>query len=133
MKTPLLLGGLLVLAACSAATRSGATGDVRLDVAPNPASADGTVRLTLANHSDGTVGYNLCTSAFERGDGATWTPLRTDRVCTMELRTLTAGGTTTYSIDAPDAPGRYRAFTVVERMGSGQRARVVSHTFEVRG
>lgn len=106
------------------------SGEVTLGAAPSSAAAGATMTLTLANGIDQPIGYNLCTSGLVR-DGAS---VQTDRVCTMELRTLQPGARATYGWELPDdlAPGSYRFTAGVERMTSGSRLVVTSNGFTVR-
>ena len=106
-------------------------GEVTLTAAPPQTSSGSTMVLSLANASAQQIGYNLCTSALQTAAG---TAVQTDRVCTMELRTLTPGATATYNYELPaNLPaGSYRFSTGVERMQSGDRTTVTSNTFEVR-
>ena len=107
------------------------TGDVSLSVTPARTSAGSTVTLTLGNESRQAIGYNLCTSALQTASGSA---VRTDRVCTMELRTLQPGRSASYSYELPGslADGRYRFSTGLERMPDGGRLTVTSNSFEVR-
>ena len=87
--------------------------------------------LTLRNGDRQQIGYNLCTSALETSAGR---PVPSNRVCTMELRTLGPGRSATYSYKLPVnmADGSYRFLTQVEWMQSGRRSGVRSNSFEVR-
>ena len=106
------------------------SGEVTLSAAPPSAAAGATMTLTLANGLDQPIGYNLCTSGLVRNG----TSVQTDRVCTMELRTLQPGARTTYGWELPDdlPDGSYRFTTGVERMTSGSRLVVSSNGFIVR-
>jgi hypothetical protein len=54
--------------------------------------------LTLYNESMRKVCYNLCSSAVERRTTSGWQVMPTDRVCTMELRTLDPADYATFTI-----------------------------------
>ncbi len=102
---------------------------VTLGASPARVPPGATVTLTLTNGLRQRIGYNLCTSGLIR-NGA---PVETGRICTMELRTLRPGASTTYGWELPDnlAPGNYRFTTGVERMRSGNRLVVRSNAFRV--
>lgn len=106
-------------------------GEVTLTAAPPQTSAGSTMVLSLANGSAQQIGYNLCTSALQTASGAA---VQTDRVCTMELRTLAPGATATLDHELPPTlpDGSYRFSTDVERAESGDRMTVISNMFEVR-
>ena len=106
-------------------------GEVTLSAVPARVGNGGTVTLRLINGSNQTVGYNLCTSALETASGAA---VQTDRICTMELRTLQPGRSANYSYELPGSlpDGRYRFSTGAERMPTGGRTVVRSNTIEVR-
>lgn len=106
-------------------------GDVTLTAAPTQVRSGATVTLTLRNGSLERLSYNLCTSAILTTGGS---PLQTDRVCTMELRSLEPGRSTTYPFELPPniTPGTYRFSTGFERMPSGTRANVTSNTITVQ-
>lgn len=106
-------------------------GAVTLTAAPPVTTAGSTMTLTLANASQQTIGYNLCTSALQTTSGA---PVPTGVVCTMELRTLQPGRTASYNYRLPAnlAQGRYHFSTNVERMPAGDRGTITSNTLDVR-
>ena len=106
-------------------------GEIRFSASPQQVNAGATVLLTLANGTGESVGYNLCTSALQTAAGR---DVRTERACTMELRILEPGGSTTYSYDLPGIleDGAYRFSTRVERMDSGTGSSVTSNSIEVR-
>ena len=72
---------------------------------------------------------------MERRVGNAWEAVPSDRICTMELRTLQAGSTTTYRTTLPPGTtaGDYRFITNVELMESGQRRGVTSNIVRVTG
>jgi hypothetical protein len=106
-------------------------GGVELSALPAETRANSTVTLTLSNGSDEQVGYNLCTSALESAAGR---EVPTNRVCTMELRTLEPGRTATYGYRLPVnmLDGSYRFASQVHRMESGEIVTVRSSGFTVR-
>ena len=106
-------------------------GSVTLSAAPARVSPGATMTLTLRNGSSGQVGYNLCTSAIETTAGQA---VPSDRVCTMELRTLEPGRSATYAYEIPSqiASGSYRFVTNASRIDGGAQNAVRSNTFEVR-
>ena len=106
------------------------TESVSLNASPQRAAAGSTMTLTLRNGSLRTIGYNLCTSGLQTSAGAA---VRSDRVCTMELRTLGPAARATDSWELPDdlAAGHYRFTTTIEWMDSNLRSNVDSNSFEV--
>lgn len=106
-------------------------GPVTLAAAPRRTSAGSTVTLTLSNGSRQAVGYNLCTSALQTRAGRA---VDTDRVCTLELRTLNPGQRATYGYELPASlpDGRYRFSTGLDRMPEGGRTTVISNNIAVR-
>lgn len=107
------------------------SGEITLAASPRQASAGAPVRLVLTNGSRQAIGYNLCTSALQTAAGGA---VQTDRVCTLELRTLQPGRTADYRYELPGdlSDGSYRFSTGLERMPSGGRLTVSSNTIEVR-
>lgn len=107
------------------------SGAVSLSAAPARVAPGAMMTLTLRNGSRGQIGYNLCTSAIETAAGRT---VRTDRMCTMELRTLGPDRSADYAYELPARieRGSYRFSTGVERMDAGARSVVRSNSFEVR-
>lgn len=105
--------------------------EVSLSAAPVEAAEGATITLMLSNGSDERIGYNLCASELQTGDGR---PVPTANVCTMELRTLEPGATADHRyklpLNMPD--GSYRFLTRVEWMHSGRRSGIPSNSFEVR-
>ena len=83
----------------------------------------------LRNDSQRALGYNLCTSSLERRIGQAWQQVPSQRICTMELRSLTPGEEARYSIALTGLPpGEYRATTRVE----GLPAAVTTEPFQLR-
>lgn len=106
-------------------------GEIGFRALPLRVNAGATVTLRLANGTSQRLGYNLCTSTLQTGGGEN---VRTDRVCTMELRTLAPGSSTTYPYDLPGdlKAGTYRFTAKVERMGSATSTTVTSNSFQVQ-
>ena len=98
--------------------------------------AGATAELILTNTFSEQIGYNLCSAALERNRNGSWAAVDPEgRVCTLELRILEPGATTTYRWDLPAnlAPGEYRFRTTIHEM-VGQATRVVtSNSFQVTG
>jgi hypothetical protein len=124
---------LLTLLTAACAVGVGATGDLVLERAPESLRAGETITLTLRNGTSEQVGYNLCTSALERESGGAWAPVPTDRMCTMELRTLEPGAEADYPYELPTslAAGRYRLSAGVTMMGSREQRVVATEPFQV--
>lgn len=108
------------------------SGEIGFTASPNRVAPGGTLALTLANRSSAQIGYNLCTSGIQTAAGAA---VQTDRICTMELRTLEPGDSATYAYELPDdlEPGRYRLTTGATRMDSDSQTTVQTGLFEVTG
>lgn len=123
-----------LLCGCGPPLGSGSSApDVSLAVEPAAASTGESITLLLRNESSGAIGYNLCTSGLERQVGGDWQAVPSDRVCTMELRTLEPGQQARHAAELPGGlpPGRYRYHTTVERLGAGLRDAVRSEPFRV--
>lgn len=132
MRGFLLVGLMSLVAACATGLQTGA-GGISLSAQPQALAAGETITLTLRNDSPGDVGYNLCSSTLEQRVGEGWQPVATDRVCTMELRTLAPGQVATYPMELPAAAtaGEYRYVTAVELMEMGTRGGVQSEVFRI--
>ena len=105
-----------------------------LSVPEGPHAPGDTVRVTLANRAEGTIGYNLCTTALERRSGDAWTRVASERICTMELRTLEPRARADYPLALePDLPsGTYRFRTQVHMpLGPAPPVGVVTKPFHV--
>jgi hypothetical protein len=125
----------LILAACAPVATAPHQGEGRVagvTLAAEPV-AQGRVRLILQNGWEAAVGYNLCTSVLESRNGADWTAIRTDEICTMELRTLPAGQDATFEKSLPPglAAGEYRYVTSVEIPAGSPQTRVATSAFRV--
>jgi hypothetical protein len=127
---------VLVGACARQEAAEGPGGMAELRVAPEAVGAGDQVMLTLVNRSDGDLGYNLCPAVLDRREGGEWVEerLRPAEVCTMELRVLPAGDSSTYHHTVPSAlrAGEYRFRVGIEAPLSGGRVEVASGPFEVR-
>lgn len=136
MRIALLVSlSLASILACSPSVQNGVVEpNVVLRVDPATVSAGSPVELVLANDSQGTIGYNLCTSTLERRSDGDWARVPSDRVCTMELRTLPAGETVRYPYEIPasTAAGEYRFVASVELMEGGGHQSLTTGPFTVR-
>jgi hypothetical protein len=130
--TSALLIGLL--GACASPRADTPATDVGLDVEPASVVAGESVTLVLANGSPAPIGYNLCASRLERRSGEGWEGVRSDRVCTLEIRSLAAGEEARFAVDLPSdlATGPYRFSTSVERDAVGPST-ISSDPFQVGG
>lgn len=73
------------------------------------------LELLLRNGSAQPIGYNLCASSLERRSGDGWQPVASQRLCTMEVRSLPPGGEARYQLPMVDVPpGEYRATTRID-------------------
>ncbi len=132
MRNALAVAAIL-LSACSPSMQAGEGSGVTLSVEPTSVSAGASVTLVLRNGSASPVGYNLCTSGLQRSEGGAWAPVASDRVCTMELRTLAAGEEARYPLGLPGGleAGEYRFLTSLDRMDAAGPDSVTSETFRV--
>ena len=91
------------------------------------------IRITLHNGSDAPAGYNLCTAVLENDTGTTWSQVRTDEVCTMEIRTLAAGESATFDKTLPAGlqPGNYRYLANVEVPLGPPQTGIASNSFAI--
>lgn len=80
-----------------------------------------TIQVTLANRSNGDVGFNLCPLARELRTGSRWQRIESFRLCTEELLRLEPGeqASAHEPVTAEWTPGRYRLVLTV-RSGNGQ-------------
>jgi hypothetical protein len=125
---------ILLLCACAAVSVPvSASGEVRLGVEPQTLSAGDTLVLVLSNDSSSSVFYNLCHSVLERRTGERWEQVTSDRICTMELRTLEPGRQVRYPLQVPPStsPGEYRYATRIEEISSGWHEIVRTMPFRV--
>jgi hypothetical protein len=110
-------------------------GVAELGVTPAAAGPGDEVMLTLENRSEGELGYNLCPAVLERRENGEWEerPESPAEVCTMELRMLGPGNTSSFRHTLPTGlpAGTYRFRTTVEAPLGVDRVEVVSAPFEV--
>jgi hypothetical protein len=134
MRVPTLIVAAVLLGACTTVPRTMNDGIILRHTPEQPAPGDA-VMLILDNGSAEVLGYNLCTSTLSRQVGAEWEPLRSDRVCTLELRSLEPGQQAQFPIDLPHdlAPGTYRFHTTVERFGTGTSQEIAAEPFTISG
>jgi hypothetical protein len=128
------LFALALLAGCNPAIRAGTpAAGVSLRVLPEEVAAGDSVTLLLSNGEPGGIGYNLCTSGLERRSESGWQPLASERICTMELRTLSPGEEVRYPMRLPAglAAGEYRFHATVEGLDGGERMEVRSGSFRI--
>ena len=114
---------LLILAfGCAACASQGVTLTATV-------SRERSLELSLRNGSAQAIGYNLCASTLERRSGARWQPVASQRVCTMELRSLAPGGEARYRVSLEDVPpGEYRARARID----GTPPEVATEPFRLR-
>lgn len=134
MRVTTLMVTTLLLAACGSSVRAPASDGVTLSVTPASVEAGDDVTLTLRNATSAEVGYNLCASGLERMEGGSWMQVQSDRVCTMELRSLAAGQEARYELELDDdlPAGEYRFTTRFDAMAGGEGGVVQSGAFQVR-
>jgi hypothetical protein len=118
---------------CSTPAPPGSVPGVDLQISPSSPAPGEEVTLTLTNSTAGAIGYNLCASALTREVGVEWQPVPSDRVCTMELRTLEPAQLDSFSFDLmSDLPGGvYRFQTNIEDLEAGTRQEVATPIFLV--
>ena len=91
--------------------------------------------LTLRNGSTNPIGYKLCTSTLMRHTGNEWEPVRSDRVCTMEIRTLQPGEQDQFPVTIPEGltPGSYRFETTISDPEGGASESLPGMIFLIPG
>lgn len=126
-----LMAAVLIAAACS--SMPSGEDEVTLRVEPTTVQRGDSVVLTLHNGDVRQLGYNLCASAMERSTAGEWEAVPSERMCTMELRSLEPGGDATYTIAIPRdlAAGEYRFTTGVNWMQDNAHTAVASNTIRV--
>lgn len=112
--------------------------EVALEVDADRFEAGADVALALTNHSDETVGYNLCVHSLETRSDGEWTRVEgveQNQVCTMQLHLLEPGEEAGYQTVLPSAlpEGEYRYRVAVHFMDREEHRDQVSATFEVEG
>lgn len=122
----------LIVCACTSSMQRGAAVE-GVSLGAVPSAARDSIVLTLHNGSTQGVGYNLCPTTVERQTAGAWQPLASDRVCTMELRTLNPGEQATFTTTLPAgaAAGEYRFVTKVAIPLNGELRSVASNTLPV--
>lgn len=133
MRVSILAAIVMTIAACQATGTQGGGEAVALELSRVPTAPGEEVTLELINGSSTAVGYNLCTSTLVRQVDGTWSPVPSDRVCTMELRSLQPGENDRFTLALPVdlGPGTYRFTTRIEVEG-GDMEEVASPSFELR-
>lgn len=137
-----MMPALVLLAACApmppadgADGANGGTAVAELRVDRASYRPGDPIRVTLVNRSDDSIGYNLCVTALDRRNGATWNDasLPLAEACTMELRTLAPGATADFDHTLPTGitAGDYRVRTAVEAPLGGSRVGVASGAFRI--
>lgn len=92
-------------------------------------SQERSLELALRNGSAQAIGYNLCASSLERRSGDRWQPVASQRICTMELRSLAPGGEARYRVPLENVPpGEYRARARID----GTPPEVATEPFRLR-
>lgn len=121
----------IMLASCSGAPAANQSAPATLGGVTLTAEKSGDdVRLTLANGSADPVGYNLCSSRLLQRTGDGWTNVPTGLICTMEIRTLAAGASDSFTHTLPAAAGEYRFETRVEIPVGESATQVASNSFQ---
>lgn len=135
LRTCRLIPTLVLWGACTPMSSESPPADLVLRVAPATVEPGDSVTLVLVNESSGAIGYNLCTSALQRQSGGEWQRVASERVCTLELRTLEPGNEDDYTLTLPEdlAAGEYRFITSIERMATGDRVGLTSEPIQVGG
>lgn len=112
----------IVVAACAACASQ------RVELTAT-VSQERLLELALRNGSAQAIGYNLCASSLERRSGDRWQPVASQRLCTMELRSLAPGGEARYRVSLENVPpGEYRARARID----GNPPEVATDPFIVR-
>ncbi len=117
----LMVPVLALVGACASEPSPPSLNPVELLVAPEIPMVGQEATLTLLNGSRDAISYNLCTSTLMRHNGAGWEPVRSDRVCTMELRILAPGEEDQFTVSIPEdlPPGSYRFETMISDADGG--------------
>jgi hypothetical protein len=133
MTRTLLLVPAFALAMAGCAIPTPGKGPLAITLQAIPAR-DGSINLHLRNSSGKTVGYNLCASTLERNRAGAWEDVRSDRLCTLQIRTIVHGEQESYRYEPSPrlAPGEYRATTLVDAAGRERGYKVTSDPFAVK-
>jgi hypothetical protein len=93
------------------------------------------IGLTLVNHTDGPVGYDLCYTRMEMKVEGNWHVAEDyPDFCDTELKVLEAGRSADYNVNMAEVlpAGQYRVLTVVEIPHGGQRQTLHTVDLELR-
>lgn len=133
MRLLLLLMNLLW--ACASADVPGDPAGLVLRIDNGRHAAGDPVTLVLTNGSNEAAGYNLCPSVLSRESSGEWIAVPSDRVCTMELRSLEPGAEDRMTLELPAdlTPGRYRFETTVFGWETDLQSTLRTEAFEVDG
>jgi hypothetical protein len=123
----------ILCCACGSTGSQSAASGVALSLSRDAVASGDSITLVLRNTSDAVVGYNLCPSTLNRKAGGEWVPIPSDRVCTMELRSLDSGQEDRFTLQLPDdlEPGQYRFENTIVRFDSDERQLVQTDPFRV--
>lgn len=107
------------------ASRSADAAGVTLRVDRGAYTQGSTARVVLRNGSGETIGYNLCSVAFERRVGDGWSRSLPLRLCVGAFFPLAPGeeAESTEPVTAEWRPGEYRIVTWVHRAGGTAEVR----------
>lgn len=121
------------LAACGTARQVTGTEVATLTVVPVVVPAGDSVTIALATTAGDGVRYNLCTATLEHRANRDWVPVPSDRVCTLELRTLLPGDRARFTMHLPAMleGGEYRYHARVEHITRSEMIDVRSEPFTV--
>lgn len=124
---------MMVLIGCAAPRPAADAGAVTLVVEPAQVAPGDSVTLRLTTTLGDSVGYNLCSSTLQRRLVNDWQPVPSDRICTMELRTLAPGDTARFTVRLSDGldPGEYRYHLRVLKAQTDAMRDVSSGVFRV--
>lgn len=125
---------IAVLAGCAAPVPEPEVPDVALIVEPARVAPGDSVTVQLTTTLGDGIGFNLCSSTLERRLANDWQAVPSDRICTMELRTLVPGDTARFTFHLSDglAPGEYRYHIRVVRSPTDEMRDVSSEPFRVQ-
>lgn len=124
---------LAIIGGCVTTNGTVDVNDLTLHVSPDQPARGEQVTLILRNQSAAMAGYNLCTSSLMRQVPDGWQPVPSDRVCTMELRTLEPGDEASFplQLEVDLASGTYRFETRVELLETGGSEQIATEPFAI--
>lgn len=124
---------IVAIIGCAAPVPEADVPDVVLTVEPAQVAPGDSVTVQLTTTLGDGVGYNLCSSTLERRIANDWQAVPSDRICTMELRTLVPGDTArfTFRLSVGLEPGEYRYHIRVLRSPTDEMRDVSSGVFRV--